>query len=163
MSIGHTKNLPALPLGLLAPDPGDFLCGQKGTKKPLKKLRFLRIFLHYGGFCLRHDLFDSFPQCLLWADAGRIAGTTPWPFSLFRWVRLREARFFGETTGPPARCGRYCPAMPGRQHPALCGPRRPWRCLSRPVIPDARIKAFPRSPPPAYLPRALHSSTIFKK
>ena len=50
MSIGHTKNLPALPLGLLAPDPGDFLCGQKVTKKPLKKLRFLRIFLNDGGF-----------------------------------------------------------------------------------------------------------------
>ena len=29
---------------------GDFLFGQKVTKKPLKKLRFLRIFLDYGGF-----------------------------------------------------------------------------------------------------------------
>jgi len=30
--------------------PGDFLYGQKVTKKPLKKLRFLRIFLNDGGF-----------------------------------------------------------------------------------------------------------------
>ena len=63
MSIGHTKNLPALPLGLLAPDPGDFLCGQKVTKKPLKKLRFLRIFLHYGGF-----LFALRPVCLVFLN-----------------------------------------------------------------------------------------------
>ena len=40
--------------------PGDFLCGQKVTKKPLKKLRFLRIFLNDGGF-----LFTLRPVCLL--------------------------------------------------------------------------------------------------
>ena len=39
-----------VPISSVAPDPGDFLFGQKVTKKPLKKLRFLRIFLDYGGF-----------------------------------------------------------------------------------------------------------------
>ena len=39
--------------------PGDFLCGQKVTKKPLKKRSFLRIFLDYGGFWLRYDLVVS--------------------------------------------------------------------------------------------------------
>ncbi len=59
-----------------------------------------------GVFCLRYDLFVSFPQSLPWADASRISATTPLPFGLLRWVRLREARFKLETTGPPAWCGR---------------------------------------------------------
>ena len=90
--------------------PGYFLYGQKVTKKPLKELRSLRIFLNDGGISLRYDLFVSFSQCLLWAD-GSLCAAAPLPFSLLRWVRLLEARFFGETTGPPAQCGRYCPAI----------------------------------------------------
>ena len=143
MSIGHTKNLPALPLGLLAPDPGDFLFGQKVTKKPLKKLRFLRIFLHYGGFDLRYDLFDPFPQYLPWADGSRIAGTSPWPFSLLRWLRLLEARFF--------------PILPGHRHGAG-GTAPQYRPLCRhpppPVLrlPDPPIGASsPRFPRPPHL------------
>ena len=113
--------------------PGDFFRVEKVTKKTLKKLRFLRIFLDYGGFCLRYDLFDSFSQCLPWADGSRISAATPWPFSLHRWVRLREARFFGETTGPPARCGRYCPSL----HRA----RRPRRA----VLHKTAAVSFPHS------------------
>ena len=44
------------------------------------------------------ERLSGFSQSLPWADASRIAGTTPWPFGLLRWVRLREARFFGETS-----------------------------------------------------------------
>ena len=144
---------PLIAPGLLAPDPQLLFPRGKSNQKDAQETTFLenlpslRGFLVYATTCL-----SGFSQSLPWADAGPIAGTTPWPFGLLRWVRLREARFFGETTGPPARCGRYCPAMPGRQHPALCEPRRPRRGLSRHVIPDARIKAFPRSPSPAYLP-----------
>ena len=61
-----------------------------------------------GGFDLRYDLFDSFSQCLPWADGSRIFAATPWPYGAYRWVRLRAARFFEETTGPPAWCGRAC-------------------------------------------------------
>ena len=43
--------------GLLAPGLlGYFLCEQKVPKKSLRKLRFLRTFLHYGGVWLRYDL-----------------------------------------------------------------------------------------------------------
>ena len=59
-----------------------------------------------GVFDLRYDLFDSFSQCLPWADGSRIFAATPWPYGAYRWVRLRAARFFEETTGPPAWCGR---------------------------------------------------------
>ena len=61
-----------------------------------------------GVFDLRYDLFDSFSQCLPWADGSRIFAATPWPYGAYRWVRLRAARFFEETTGPPAWCGRAC-------------------------------------------------------
>jgi len=37
---------------------------------------------------LRYDLFVSFSQSLLWADAAQIAGTTPWTFGPLRWLRL---------------------------------------------------------------------------
>ena len=39
--------------------PGYFFRVEKVTKKTLKKLRFLRIFLDYGGFYLRYDLVAS--------------------------------------------------------------------------------------------------------
>ena len=42
---------------------GDFFCGQKVTKKPLKKLRFLRIFLNDGGFG-----FTLRPVCLVFLN-----------------------------------------------------------------------------------------------
>ena len=61
-----------------------------------------------GVFYLRYDLFDSFSQCLPWADGSRIFAATPWPYGAYRWVRLRAARFFEETTGPPAWCGQAC-------------------------------------------------------
>ena len=100
-----------------APRPrtlGDFFRVEKVTKKTLKKLRFLRIFLHYGGFCLRYDLFDSFSQCLLWADAARISAATPWPYSLLRWVRLLGARFFSRLPGHRHGAGGTASQFAGR-------------------------------------------------
>ena len=71
-----------------------------------------------GVFCLRYDLVVSFSQSLPWADGSRISAATPWPFGAHRWVRLRAARFYEETTGPPARCGRNCPSCHVRMaHP----------------------------------------------
>ena len=84
------------------------MCGQKVTKKPLKKLRFLRIFLHYGGFCLRYDLFDPFSHGCL----GPMVVTSPPPLpgpSVFfvGFASWKHASLW--TTGPPARCRRHCP------------------------------------------------------
>ena len=57
--------------GLLAPGLlGYFLCEQKVPKKSLRKLRFLRTFLNYGGVWLRYDLRISGLSSVPWADAG---------------------------------------------------------------------------------------------
>ena len=122
MSIGHTKNLPALPLGLLAPDPGDFLCGQKVTKKPLKKLRFLRIFLHYGGF-----LFALRPVCLvflnLFSGPMPLESLEPLPSPLAFFVGFASERHGSfHSAGPPARCGRYRTSCRGRMAHSLRSP-----------------------------------------
>ena len=56
--------------GLLAPGLlGHCLCEQKVPKKSLRKLRFLRTFLNYGGNYLRYDLRIPGLSSVLWADA----------------------------------------------------------------------------------------------
>ena len=86
-----------------------------------------------GVFCLRYDLVVSFSQSLPWADGSRISAATPWPFGLHRWVRLRAARFYEETTGPPARCGRHCSSCPVRMAHPLRSPAgsSTWRAGRR--------------------------------
>ena len=86
-----------------------------------------------GVFCLRYDLFDSFSQSLPWADGSRISAATPWPYGAYRWVRLRAARFYEETTGPPARCGRDCPSCRVRMAHPLRSPAgsSTWRAGRR--------------------------------
>ena len=54
-----------LALGLL----GYFLYEQKVPKKSLRKLRFLRTFLNYGGDYLRYDLWIFGLSSVHWADA----------------------------------------------------------------------------------------------
>ena len=85
----------------------------------------MRILLHYGGFDLRYDLSVPFSQSLPWADAARIAGTTPWTFGAYRWVRLlkhdsfRDYRATGtvqailpfDTVRPFRRGGYHPPAL----------------------------------------------------
>ena len=84
--------------------PGDFLSAQKVTKKPLKKLRFLRIFLNDGGFCLRYDLAVS------------IFPTT----SLGRWqsnLRHNSLDLRSSSLGSPPKA-RFFSRLPGLRHGA---------------------------------------------
>ncbi len=56
--------------GLLAPGPRAYFCPPaKVGKNGLRKLRFLRTFLNYGGNYLRYDLWISSLSSVLWADA----------------------------------------------------------------------------------------------
>ena len=84
--------------------PGDFLCGQKVTKKPLKKLRFLRIFLDYGGFW-----FALRPVCLF----SPMSAMGRWQPHLRRHsLALRSAAL-----GSPPKA-RFFSRLPGLRHGA---------------------------------------------
>ena len=53
---------PLLELGLRAPDPGDFLCEQKVTKKSLKELSFLKDLPSLRGLLRAHSQGTLFPN-----------------------------------------------------------------------------------------------------
>ena len=56
--------------GLLAPGPLGYFChAAKVPKNALRKLRFLRTFLDYGGYYIRYDLQISGLSPVLWANA----------------------------------------------------------------------------------------------
>ena len=64
------------PRGSSSRTPGSFFRVEKGTKKTLKKLRFLSVFLNDGGFLFTLRPFVSFPQYLPRAD-GRLCPAAP--------------------------------------------------------------------------------------
>ena len=80
------------------------MCGQKVTKKPLKKRSFLRIFLYYGVFCLRYDLFVWFFSM---SSLGRCRSNR-WNHSLALWP--------SSLGSPPS--GTVLFILPGHRHGA---------------------------------------------
>ena len=68
---GHDGCFYSRPRGLRAPGPCAYFCrAAKVGKNALRKLRFLRTFLNYGGDYLRYDLWIAGLSSVPWADAG---------------------------------------------------------------------------------------------
>ena len=86
--------------GLLAPGLlGYFLCKQKVPKKSLRKLRFLRTFLHYRGVLLRYDLRISGLSPVPWADASLYSCAQS-----YRWYWLPRGTRHGGLAGRVQIC-----------------------------------------------------------